>query len=173
MPAPSRAWSSKRTVTAPLTPALSSLLGPQQGECQARGGGLSGWENVFLLCWQVIFFGADASLSTWQPPPGFSSLHWNHRQSQSNNPKKTTQTLRYSPNPPGRSKATRWCHQLACVNAKHATFWAMLAVGKSHPPQQVHRGLRRCLYLVHDLWPIRKSGPGPKNTFKLVSPYLS
>lgn len=130
---------------------------------------------------RMCFCYADRSFSlelmlacdTWQPPPGFSSLHWNHRRSQSNNPKKTTQTLRYSPNPSGRSKATHWCHQLACVNAKHATFWAMLAVGKSHPPQQVHRGLRKCLHLVHDLWPIRKSGPGPKTTFKLVSPYLS
>lgn len=64
-------------------------------------------------------------------------------------------------------------HQLACVNAKCPTFWAMLAVGKSHPPQQVHSGLRRCLHLPGDLWPIRKSGPGPKNTFKCVSPYLS
>lgn len=147
------------------------------GPTAARVSGL-GWkalrvgEHVFAML-TGHFFGADASWSMWQPPPGFFSLHWNHWQSQFNNPKKTTQILRFSPNPPGRNKATHWCHQLACVNAKCTTFWPILAVGKSHPPQQVPRGLRRCLHLPHDLWPTRKSGPGPKNTFKLVSPYLS
>lgn len=91
----------------------------------------------------------------------------------STTPQKTTQILRFSPNAAGRSKTTHWCYQFACVNAKCATFWPMFAVGKSHPPQQAQRGLRRCLHLLRDLWPIRKPGPGPKNTFKLVSPYLS
>lgn len=60
-----------------------------------------GWEGLGVgkrhSCYAKMtgrFLWSWSSWPTQQPPLGFSSLHWGHRQSQFDNPKKATQILR-------------------------------------------------------------------------------
>lgn len=146
-------------MAAPLAPAPSSLLSPQQGKRHGWGGRLGmgkgcAWyakgtaHFIWSWCWLAH---TAATFKLLQPTLRLPMV--TVKQAQKDDTElNTEQKRRCSNNPAGRSRAMYGYHQLLLVNTEHTTLWLMLCIGKSYLPYQVHRALERFLTVLREPW---------------------